>query len=88
MEDYYHFYVDDKFLCNKDTLGFEIDFDENKKELVRVRRENVIESFFAPYKTYMEFFSGDQDCAKVRQNFTIKIIKLSLNHFYFQSIFL
>lgn len=36
MEDYYYYYVEDKFVLNKDLFYFEIDFDENKKEFVWV----------------------------------------------------
>lgn len=65
MEDYYHYYVEDKFVLNKDAIHFEIDFDENKKELVRVRKENVIDSFFKPYRMCMDYLSDSQNSSRV-----------------------
>lgn len=60
MEDYYHLYMEDKFLFHNEPLHFEIDFDESKKELVRVRQENVLDSFFQPYKMCLDYISDNQ----------------------------
>lgn len=65
MEDYYHYYVEDKFVLNKDSFQFEIDFDENKKELIRVRKDNVIDSFFKPYRMCMDYLSDSQNSSRV-----------------------
>lgn len=55
MEDYYYYYVEDKFVLNKDLFYFEIDFDENKKEFVWVWKDNVIDFFFKLYRMCMDY---------------------------------
>lgn len=52
--------MEDKFLFHNEPLHFEIDFDDSKKELVRVRQENVLDSFFQPYKMCLDYISDNQ----------------------------